>query len=494
LLLSLLLPSLPPSSSSPSDGGGGGEERRLTGAMFANLVTEYARAVNDEACGVPVISTAWDSVTAAECAAASEAAVGRHAAFLGAALEPLPKKETAAQMAHSREVRLELAKFSARAEGPGAAAAALGAERAMDKAFEEWRARNQAASSELCRALLDRLWRASPLSDVEAEGLDAPMLRNARKAATRREKSQNNEEPKEGRDGGEGPKEEGADEEEEAEEEARADEEEGAEGGHGGSGGARAAEAEAYFSDDLLDLGGVAPALQLAWDDLVQEYVWAHEHKAQKEAIKVQAKGEERGGASGPGSSFGLEGGGLDAGLNVVAGQSKGPAVWRELASFAAIKWGGIAGRLLRDYEAKRDEDHARNMAAVEAFRVEAAAAAAQGEALASSVGLADGEAAALRAATAVLEARAAEASERADALEGQFGAHQIELSALEHKLSESSVELGALQSELAQAREDLELCQAEKSKSDKDRQYLQDRIDALPPYEEKKASCCSLQ
>ena len=47
---------------------------------------------------MPVISTAWDSVTAAECAAASEAAVGRHAAFLGAALEPLPKKETAAQV------------------------------------------------------------------------------------------------------------------------------------------------------------------------------------------------------------------------------------------------------------------------------------------------------------------------------------------------------------------------------------------------------------
>ena len=78
--------------------------------MFAGLLAEYVNAINDG--GVPTISSAWDHVAKAECAAAADEVVAAHAAR-----NQLAGSTIAARLA---------AELSAREEARTARAAAAG--------------------------------------------------------------------------------------------------------------------------------------------------------------------------------------------------------------------------------------------------------------------------------------------------------------------------------------------------------------------------------
>lgn len=144
-------------------------QTKLSGSMYADLVTEYAMAMNGTD-GMPVISTAFEHITQKECDQARADAMKAYEEALNAI--DMPAHASDMLSIHTRAFGECVATILSRSTGEYAAVAKARFEQDVASFINEWNERNRKLSHEQCNALLEGLYEElfPPLVMVVAGG------------------------------------------------------------------------------------------------------------------------------------------------------------------------------------------------------------------------------------------------------------------------------------------------------------------------------------
>ncbi|KAJ1444801.1 guanylate-binding protein [Pelagophyceae sp. CCMP2097] len=130
---------------------------RLNGSTYLELLRQYVDAVNGG--GVPVISSAWDHVASAECAAAQSAASDLYDSSMAAVEAPGGVFEADALAQHcARAEAAAVAAFDARAVGDAAPERRADLLSSLARSRATFEAANRAKSARLCSKFLAKLY------------------------------------------------------------------------------------------------------------------------------------------------------------------------------------------------------------------------------------------------------------------------------------------------------------------------------------------------